>query len=280
MSLVWNAALAALAVGILTGCTRAYRWEDFRAGYRQAEMPAPFAGDGARLRLSGYAAYSGQKEVDLRGDSSYETGSGMDGYESHPYSYRYRVSRDAATLGGTALYMGNGRFVGIGAGLAAPNPDHWHFGLVGGLTRKFGRVTPMAAVGAYYTRVEIDASHILLSKPIIEGGISASRGTIRREIQDLSWPLKAGLMFEAGLVSPYVVVGRNATRVWPLVVFGSSEDADPPTMYAMEAAMGIRMPAARGVSVLLEAGFENVRFAELWDRSHPNARLRVELDRF
>lgn len=271
------AGVLAMAAFALAGCTRHYVMEDLRASYQEAELPAVFAGQGGMLRFSGYAAYAPQEEIRYGRDGVYYTEDWeTDVSTSHPVHSEFRVKRDFATFGGTALYMGPGPFVGLSAGLAAPHPGHWHMGFLGGWTRPIGRFTPMISAGAFYSKVNMRAVHITQTDWVL-GVPYITRDTTTLEIQDLSWPLKLGLMMRAGPVSPYLVAGRDATSFWPIGING---DESRYTVRSGELTLGVRIPAPGGLAVSWEAGIENVGVEDYWDRGHLTGRMRIELDRF
>lgn len=270
----------ALAIAIISlgfgGCSRSYLFEELRSGYQEAELPAVFANGNARFRLSGHAAYSGQEEIAYTRPYSFATGS--DGEEKQVNQGRgeYRIRRDPAAFGGSLILLGDGPFAGLSGGFAAPNPEHWNMGFVGGWTKNMGSVTPMISAGIFYNHISVRARHYSTTTFLL-GPENTRLDTTSMYLEDVTWPLKLGLMFHVGPVDPFVVIGRDATRFWP---FSQHDDDGDYTVYSRELTLGCRIPTGAGLSVSLEAGREEAEISTLWDGSHWTGRVKVELDRF
>jgi hypothetical protein len=260
----------------LGGCARSYVFEELRSGYQKAELPAVFANGKGRLRLSGYAAFNGQQEIAYSRESAYETSNDGEHFERHPVHGVYSVRRDVATFGGSAIVMGSGPFAGLSAGTAAPHPEHWHMGVLAGWTRRLGPVTPMISAGSYLNHVSIRARYYAETRLIL-GQSAVHKGSSTMEVEDVSWPLKLGLMAHVGPVSPYAVIGRDATRYWPNTI---QDDGGMYTVASRELTLGCRFPAPAGASVSIEAGSEWAEVDDILEQYHWTGRVRFELDRF
>lgn len=230
--LSWFRILIALpaAASLLCSCAGSYFFEDMRAEYQPAEIPAVFASGKRGWVASGFILGNNQDPIRFQrrdsvwwatGDSSRFFRGRYDSFPGTPgiLEGRYSIERSRILAGGSLAYQRRHWFCGISLAQGALT-GLGQIGGFGGWSQPIGRWVPLFAGGVYANRVRTTGKvwNEKVSLPIGENGDPPGffPDTAQGGVLDYSMPIRTGVQYRFYRdFAAYFTLASTAVSVWP-----------------------------------------------------------------